>query len=531
MMPPTTPSRAAPPSARTAGALARCRRAPSHARRAAGAVPPTPDGPKPPSHEILGVYITANAADIRAAPVDSRTGGFVKAGASTKLQANATADDVATAVKSLCESLEWRGRVGVSLSGMITRVEGEIAKAGAMSRDEVERKVHAATGLDVAVMSGAEACGFAELKFGGGVDVASGLVMFCMVGGRFSTSLYDDGVIVKNFAGEKVVDSWSDGERLAPIPEVGTASDTEEAWAAYAARVDKYILELEAKYTPNAIVLGGKAGQAADKILPRLTCKTSVVPGTLGFVAGVKGAAALGVQLLDVKATLLQVRNAIGKQSGVSPQSLTDEQLQKVFNKFDTSGDGLLEINELAAATKALGVKALDVQGLMNELDSDNNGVVSFEEWRSWWKKNVNVDTVTHIVSQEEWHEVMETEGDRLICLEVGFTFCRPCKAFTKKFNQIAEEFPTVRFITVYGNENGSTTVLARDELGVKSTPSFYLFRDSQKVHFHSGAKEERLRNALNRHLRDDEWPASAGERPPKLTEEEEAALQSATTA
>jgi len=489
------------------------------------------DGAKPPANEILGVYVTADGADARAAPVNANTGAFVKAGVSVKMAKNALAEDVANAVKSLCESLEWRGRVGVSLSGMISRVEGERGNEGAMSREEVERKVRAATGLDVAVMSGAEACGFGELKFGSAASRSDGLVMFCMVGGRFSTSLYDDGVIVKNFAGEKVVGSWADGERVAPIPVIGDVGDTEEAWAAYASRVDKYILELEAKYAPDLIVLGGKAGQAGDKMLPRLTCKTKVVAGSLGFVAGVKGAAALGAQLLDVKSTLLQVRNAIGKQTGVSPQYVTDAQLKKVFDKFDTSGDGVLEIGELAAATAALGVKSLDVQGLMNELDSDNNGTVSFDEWKRWWKANVSVETVTHIVSQEEWHDIMDAEGDRLICLEVGFTFCRPCKAFTKKFNQIAEEFSTVRFITVYGNENGSTTILARDELGVKSTPSFYLFRSGEKLHFHSGAKEERLRNALNRHLRDDEWPAGAGARPPKLTEEEEAALTSASTA
>ena len=41
--------------------------------------------------------------------------------------------------------------------------------------------------------------------------------------------------------------------------------------------------------------------------------------------------------------------------------------------------------------------------------------------------------------------------------------------------------------------ENGSTTVLARDVLGIKTTPSFFLFRFGERLHFHSGAKEERL--------------------------------------
>lgn len=475
------------------------------------------------------MYVTAGAVDVRAAAVNARTGAFLRAGASTKLE-SASASGVVEAVRKVVDTLEWRGAVGISLPGLVTRIEGESAdaKRGTIVRAELEAATRTATGCEVAISSGAEACGAAELAYGAGVELGEvatkGLVMFCMVGARFSTSLYDAGQIVKNFSGEKVVDSWGDGD-VATIPEENGATDNETGWKAFAQRVNAYLIELEEKYKPDAIILGGKAGQNAEKILPALTCQTKVVPGTLGFVAGVKGAALLASQQIATRGTLSRVREAIGVANGVSPQSLTDEQLRSVFDNFDTSQNGVLELDELIAATEALNVQVHDARKLMDSLDYDENGVVSFDEWMRWWKSQVKVETVTTIVSQAEWHNVLKDEGDRLICLEVGFTFCRPCKAFAKKFHQIAEDFPSVKFVFMHGNENGSTTILARDELGVKATPSFFLFRSGKRLHMHSGAKEERLRNAINRHLTDSEWPQALGPRLPVISEEEELKL------
>lgn len=500
----------------------------STSRRRGGGARPRALASDADADEILGVYVTASAEDIRAAPVRASDGTFLRAGASTKLEA-ATASGVAAAVKRLVEQMEWTGAIGISLPGLVTRVEGERGDGarGTMARTDIERAVKQATGCETSISSGAEACGAAELAYGAGVELsggeAKGLVMFCMIGGRFSTSLYDGGKVVKNFAGEKLSDGDGDVSGISTLPDIGGANDTDEAWAAFGERVREYLSELERKYKPDVIILGGKAGQNADKIMDKLTAlNTKVVPGTLGFVAGVKGAALLAKQQIGLRETLAQVREAVGVQTGVSPQFVSDEQLKSVFDTFDTSKNGVLELNELVDATLALNVKVNDVQSLMDSLDLDANGVVTFDEWCRWWKSEVSTEAVTTIVSQDEWRRVLKMESKRLICLEVGFTFCRPCKAFARKYHQIAEQFPSVKFVYMNGNENGSTTILARDDLGVKSTPSFFLFRAGEKLHFHSGAKEERLRNAINRHMRDGEWPALAGPRPPVISEDEE---------
>ena len=76
-------------------------------------------------------------------------------------------------------------------------------------------------------------------------------------------------------------------------------------------------------------------------------------------------------------------------------------------------------------------------------------------------------------------------------------------------------EFQTIETFLIY-----QCVILVADLL-------FFLFRSGERLHFHSGAKEERLRNAINRHIRDEEWPtALLGDRPPVISEEEEARLR-----
>ena len=81
-------------------------------------------------------------------------------------------------------------------------------------------------------------------------------------------------------------------------------------------------------------------------------------------------------------------------------------------------------------------------------------------------------------------------------------TFCRPCKAFEKAYKTVATEYPAVKFLRLNGNENRSCTALARDVLGLRSTPAFYFFRPrdgAKPIASHTGANEARLREALER--------------------------------
>jgi len=107
----------------------------------------------------------------------------------------------------------------------------------------------------------------------------------------------------------------------------------------------------------------------------------------------------------------------------------------------------------------------------------------------------------------EEFNQVLDdADGtDQMTVLMVGVTYCKPCKAFTKKYADFAERFSAARFIKVFGNENKDMTILCRDELKVKSTPTFYFFRNKDQVHMHTGANAGKFEKNILENVREGE--------------------------
>lgn len=127
---------------------------------------------------------------------------------------------------------------------------------------------------------------------------------------------------------------------------------------------------------------------------------------------------------------------------------------------------------------------------------------ISYEEFVEWYRttKLYEAGEVQQLMSADDFESALaqEMQSGRLVCLEVGFTFCRPCKAFKPKYERIAKTMANTRMLFVNGNENSSTVELCRDTLKVRSSPSFFFFRDGKEVHRHTGANEERLKDFLD---------------------------------
>ena len=106
---------------------------------------------------------------------------------------------------------------------------------------------------------------------------------------------------------------------------------------------------------------------------------------------------------------------------------------------------------------------------------------------------------VTKITSGEELNDILERDSSaKLVVLQVGFTFCRPCLAFEPKYERLAKQYgDAVRLVKVNGNENGNTIELCRDELKVERTPTFIFFRDGQETHRHTGINLDVFHEAM----------------------------------
>ncbi|KAF7141000.1 hypothetical protein RHSIM_Rhsim06G0079400 [Rhododendron simsii] len=75
--------------------------------------------------------------------------------------------------------------------------------------------------------------------------------------------------------------------------------------------------------------------------------------------------------------------NAIQQRSLTSLGDM--DEVQKVFNKFDTNGDGKISVSKLRSVFKALGVDAgvssADLTDAVTEIDKDGDGAIDIEEF------------------------------------------------------------------------------------------------------------------------------------------------------
>lgn len=380
------------------------------------------------------------------------------------------------------------------------------------SRLEMESYLKNAVGRDVVAMAGAEATGFGEMFYGAG-STDRGVTLCVTLGLGIGVSLFDEGVLAHNPEDvERQLATWefprwddASLPRLAILD--GEVDPSEPEWERWAARVEHYLQRIEAVCKPDNFIICGRASVSFDKWASKMTnVTTPVLCAQQGLTAAVQGAAQGAREILTLRRDTARVRAAIGHSKGLSPQKLNDEQLGAVFDEFDTDMSGELSREELGNAITMLGVRMSDAElkELFVEMDSGMTGDITKREFIGWWQDSVGSSSVEIIHTMEEFEQVLDdAEGtDQMTVLMVGVTYCKPCKAFTKKYADFAERFNGARFIKVFGNENKDMTMLCRDTLKVKSTPTFYFFRNSEQVHMHTGANAGKFENFVMDNVR-----------------------------
>jgi len=76
--------------------------------------------------------------------------------------------------------------------------------------------------------------------------------------------------------------------------------------------------------------------------------------------------------------------------------------LRDVFSKFDTNGDGRLNLEELKAGVKkvqGVGLKEEDIENVMKVMDSNNNGFIDYTEFIAGCLQSYNYLQETHLKS------------------------------------------------------------------------------------------------------------------------------------
>ena len=385
------------------------------------------------------------------------------------------------------------------------------------SRLEVENYLKNAVGRDVVVMSGPEATGYGEMNFRA-EKLATGTTVCVNLGKTAGIALFDNGILAHNPADvERQLATfnyprWANAE----LPREEN-TPTDEEWKRWAMRVQHYLMRIEAVGRPDNFIIAGRASATFKYWSKHMTeVKTPFYNAEQGMNAAVLGAGKGASEILTLRRDTARVRAAIGHAKGLSPQKLDEEQLSAVFDELDEDKSGRLSLEELAVGINRLNVKLSEeeIKELFIEMDYEDTGDINKREFIAWWKDSIGNSDVEIIHTMNEYEQVLDdADGtDSLTVLMVGVTYCKPCKAFSKKYQDFADRFNGARFIKVFGNENKDMTVLCRDELKVKSTPTFYFFRNKEQVHMHTGANAGKFEKFILANVKDGE-PGFGSER------------------
>jgi polyphosphate glucokinase len=144
----------------------------------------------------------------------------------------------------------------------------------------------------VFIINDADAAGIAEMRFGVGKG-QPGVVIFLTLGTGVGSGLFNDGVLVPNTEfGQMEIRGRAAEKRSAAAARIKRGL----SWKAWAADLDEHLDRINQLVWPNLMILGGGVSKSADKYVPRLTVRTTVVPALLRNDAGIIGAAIIAAE-------------------------------------------------------------------------------------------------------------------------------------------------------------------------------------------------------------------------------------------
>jgi polyphosphate glucokinase len=252
-----------------------------------------------PMTTVLGIDV--GGTGIKGAPVDTRTGQLLADRHRILTPQPATPDAVAEVVTELAGFFDWTGPAGATFPAVIKR--GVAHTAANVDESWIGTDAGAlfatAIGATVTVVNDADAAGVAEVAFGAGKG-RQGVVIMVTLGTGIGSALFIDGELVPNTELGHLKMGKKDAERHA------AESVREEkglSWKEWSARLDEYLLMVEALFSPDLFIVGGGISKKSDKFLPRLSISTEIVPAQLLNEAGIVGAALAHVHRAGVPHT------------------------------------------------------------------------------------------------------------------------------------------------------------------------------------------------------------------------------------
>jgi polyphosphate glucokinase len=228
---------------------------------------------------------------MKAAPVDLATGELLDDRNRIDTPQPATPEAMALVVKELVAHVSWTGALGAAMPSVVRH--GLVHSAANIDESWIGVDVDAlfteAAGCDVAVSNDADAAGVAEMTFGAGRG-RSGVVIVLTFGTGIGSGLFIDGRLVPNTElGHIQLDGLDAEERAA----ASARKRDDLSWEQWAARDNRYLVEIVKLFSPELIIFGGGASKRSENWVPFLDVDAELAVASMENNAGIVGAALL----------------------------------------------------------------------------------------------------------------------------------------------------------------------------------------------------------------------------------------------
>jgi polyphosphate glucokinase len=248
----------------------------------------------------IAIGIDVGGSGIKAAVVDVEAGKFRSERLRVVTPNPATPEAITASIARVVRRLAKSGAladstpVGIGLPGVA--IDGVLKSAANIDPSWIDFPVvDRLTRLlkrPVSIINDADAAGIAEMRFGVGKG-QPGVVIFLTLGTGVGSGVFNDGVLVPNTEfGQMEIRGRAAERRSAAAARVRRGL----SWKAWAADLDEHLDRIQQLTWPNLMILGGGVSKSADRFVPRLTVRCTVVPALLRNDAGIIGAAIVAAE-------------------------------------------------------------------------------------------------------------------------------------------------------------------------------------------------------------------------------------------
>jgi len=198
---------------------------------------------------------------------------------------------------------------------------------------------------------------------------------------------------------------------------------------------------------------------------------------------------------VDPEGTGVISRQSLGQLFAGLGRILSVDELNSIADAADVGHDGIDFADFLGLARTHL-----DLGEVIDYLETTAKrpaAKATLENFRS--DSDLQLETVTTVHSESELDAFVESGED--VVVQVAFTWCRPCKAFTPRYQKFAKVYKKTRFLKIIGNENESCKHYAKEVLKAKISPMFAIYSGGKLVTAWNGANNQRFVNNVEQFL------------------------------